>query len=125
MMSWTIISLVNSGGLEGKLVLFSCGLEELSLIKAVKLSHVMLKLEERARPSHIRAGIKSKHNGSNQHEDRNINSRVKLPSLETFHSRLIGQFFLPFWNKQKPISLNSEEIIHCNPLACSIKQIKT
>lgn len=126
MMGWAIISLVNSGSLEGKRVLFSCSLEELSLMEAVKLSHVMLKLEEPARPSRIRTGMESKQNGSNQHEDKNINLRVELPSLETFQSRLTGEvFFLPFWKKQKPISLNSKEIIHCNPLACSIKEIKT
>lgn len=93
MMGWTIIPLRNSGGLEGKLVLFSCSLKELSLIEAVKLSQVMLKLEEPARPSHIRTGIESKQNGGSQHEDKNINLRVKLPSLETFQSRLIGEFF--------------------------------
>lgn len=125
MMGWRVISLVNSGGLEGKLVLFSFSLEELSLIEAVKLSHVMLKLEEPARPSQIRTGIESKQNGSNHHEDKNINLRIELPSLETFQSRVTGEFFLPFWKKQKPLSLNSKEIIHCNPLACSIKEIKT
>lgn len=70
MMGWTIISLVHSGGLEGKLVLFSCSLEEFCLIEAVILSHALLKLEEPARPSHIRTGIESQQNGSNQYEDK-------------------------------------------------------
>lgn len=102
MMGWAIVSLVNSGGLEGKRVLFSCSLEELSLMEAVKLSHVMLKLEEPARPSRIRTGVESKQNGSNQHEDKNINLRVELPSLETFQSRFTGEgFFSSLLEKAK------------------------
>lgn len=67
----------------------------------MKLNSVMLKLEESARPSHIRTGIKSKQNGSNPHEDKNINLRVKLPSLETFQSRLTGEFFPSLLEKAK------------------------
>lgn len=70
MIGWKIILLANSGGLEGKLVLFGCSLQELSLIKAVKLSYVMLKLKKPARPSHSSTGIKSKQNGSNEHEEK-------------------------------------------------------
>lgn len=66
MIGWKTILLANSGGLEGKLVLFGFSLQELSLIKAVKLSYVMLKLKELARPSHSRTGIESKQNSSNE-----------------------------------------------------------
>lgn len=46
MMDWKIILVANSRSLEGKLVLFSCSLQELSLIRAMKLSYVMLKLRD-------------------------------------------------------------------------------
>lgn len=65
MIGWKRILLASSGGLEGKLVLFCCSLQELFLIKAVKLSYVMLKLKEPDRPSHSRTGIESKQNDSN------------------------------------------------------------
>lgn len=89
MIGWKIILLANSGGLEGKLVLFACSLQELSLIKAGKLSYVMLKLREPVRPSHSRTGIEGKQYGSNEHEG-------ELSSVETFQSRLKEEFFLPF-----------------------------
>lgn len=56
MIGWKIILLANSGGMEGKLVLFGCSLQELSLIKAVKLSYTMLK------PGQVTAELQQKLN---------------------------------------------------------------
>lgn len=50
--------------------------------------------------------------------------RIEFPSLETFQSRLTVEFFSPIWKKQKPVSLNSKEIIHCSPLACAVAEIR-
>lgn len=110
MKGWTIISLVNSGGLEGKLVLFSCGLKELSLIKAVKLSHVMLKLEEPARPSRIRTEIESKQNGSNQHEDKNINLRGRASFPGNISIKIDRRiFFFPFGKSKNPKAVTQKK----------------
>lgn len=68
MRGWKIILLENSGAFEGKFVLLSHSLQDISLIKVVKLSYIMLKLSKPTRPSHSTTGIESNQNGSNEHE---------------------------------------------------------
>lgn len=103
MMGWAIISLVNSGGLEGKRVLFSCSLEELSLMEASEIKPCNVEAGRACQAKSHQNWNGSKQNGSNQHEDKNINLRVELPSLETFQSRLTGEvFFFPFGKSKNP-----------------------
>jgi len=99
---WERILLAKSGGLGGKLVLFGCSLQELYLIKVVKLSYVILKRKEPARPSHSRTGIKHKQNSSNEHEEKyELEYRTSFPGNVSIKIDR-GIFFLPFGKSKNP-----------------------
>lgn len=107
MIGWKIILLANSGGMEGKLVSFGCSLQELSLIKAMKLSYTMLK------PGQVTAELQQK-----------LNKMVAMSTRKNYEFEGRTSFSGNISIKQKPVSRNPEEIIHCNPLACAIKEIR-
>lgn len=74
-----------------------------------------------ARPSHDRASSEKEQNVSSQYEEKMFVGWTSFPG--NISIKIEGGNFSPFWKKQKSISTNSKEVIHCNPVSSTIKEI--